>query len=68
MTKRVISPFVTLVGSKSVGWWDKSARRAEKEAEQASIRQSLIEWLADSSNEDSEEYSDIFKEVYGVRP
>lgn len=30
--------------------------------------QELLEWLADPANRSSENYSDIFKDVYGVRP
>ena len=28
----------------------------------------LLAWLADPANRYSEEYSDIYKDVYGVRP
>lgn len=27
-----------------------------------------LEWLADPANRDSEIYSDIYKDVYGIRP
>ena len=32
------------------------------------ILQQNREWLADPANRDSEIYSDIYKDVYGVRP
>lgn len=32
------------------------------------IAADLESWLADPSNMDNEEYSDIFKDVYGFRP
>ena len=32
------------------------------------VTAALVEWLADPSNEDDIEYSDIFKDVYGYRP
>ena len=38
------------------------------ECREAQIQAQLEAWLADPANEDSESYSDIFKDVYGVRP
>ena len=32
------------------------------------VTAALVEWLSDPSNVDDEEYSDIYKDVYGVRP
>lgn len=32
------------------------------------VTAALEQWLADPSNRDDEEYSDIFKDVYGFRP
>lgn len=32
------------------------------------VTAALEEWLADPSNVDDEEYSDIYKDVYGFRP
>lgn len=43
------------------------AAEAEKAMEEEILRQNL-EWLADPANRNSEIYSDIYKDVYGVRP
>ena len=43
------------------------AAEAEAALEDEILRQNL-EWLADPANRDSEIYSDIYKDVYGVRP
>lgn len=43
------------------------AAEAEKAMEDEILLQNLA-WLADSANKDSEVYSDIYKDVYGVRP
>ena len=43
------------------------AAEAEAAMEDEILRQNL-EWLADPANKDSEIYSDIYKDVYGVRP
>lgn len=43
------------------------AAEAEKAMEEEILRQNLA-WLADPANRDSEIYSDIYKDVYGVRP
>lgn len=43
------------------------AAEAEAVLEDEILRQNL-EWLADPANKDSEIYSDIYKDVYGVRP
>lgn len=43
------------------------AAEAEKAMEDEILRQNL-EWLADPANRNSEIYSDIYKDVYGVRP
>lgn len=41
---------------------------AQREMEDRAIEEELLAWLRDPTNADSEEYSDIFKEVYGFRP
>ena len=42
---------------------------AEAEAaREDEIRRQNLEWLVDPANQDSEIYSDIYKDVYGVRP
>lgn len=38
------------------------------EAAEAENEARLLAWLADPANRYSEEYSDIYKDVYGVRP
>lgn len=38
------------------------------EKREAEVLAELTAWLADPANRYSEEYSDIFKDVYGVRP
>lgn len=43
------------------------AQEAEEEAAADLLREQR-EWLADPKNRDSEIYSDIYKDVYGVRP
>lgn len=43
------------------------ATEVEAAKEEEILRQSL-EWLADPANKNSELYSDIYKDVYGVRP
>lgn len=43
------------------------AAEAEAAREDEILRQNR-EWLADPANWDSEIYSDIYKDVYGVRP
>lgn len=43
------------------------AAEAEAAREDEILRQNL-EWLADPANHNSEIYSDIYKDVYGVRP
>ena len=43
------------------------AAEAEAAMEDEILLQNL-EWLADPANRDSEIYSDIYKDVYGVRP
>lgn len=43
------------------------AAEAEAAREDEILRQNL-EWLADPANKNSELYSDIYKDVYGVRP
>ena len=43
------------------------AREAE-EAAAADLLREQREWLADPKNRGSEIYSDIYKDVYGVRP
>lgn len=43
------------------------AAEADKAREEEILRQNR-EWLADPANKDSEIYSDIYKDVYGVRP
>lgn len=43
------------------------AQEAE-EAAMADLLREQREWLADPKNRDSEIYSDIYKDVYGVRP
>ena len=43
------------------------AAEAEVAREDEILRQNR-EWLADPANWDSEIYSDIYKDVYGVRP
>ena len=44
--------------------------KADAEAERLDyeVEMKLRRWLADPANRYSEEYSDIFKDVYGVRP
>ena len=43
------------------------AAEKEKAMEDEILRQNLA-WLADPANRKSEIYSDIYKDVYGVRP
>lgn len=43
------------------------AQEAEEEAAADLLREQM-EWLADPKNHGSEIYSDIYKDVYGVRP
>lgn len=43
------------------------AAEAKAAMEEEILRQNL-EWLANPANWDSEIYSDIYKDVYGVRP
>lgn len=43
------------------------AQEAEEAASNDLLREQM-EWLADPANRDSEIYSDIYKDVYGVRP
>lgn len=43
------------------------AQEAEETAADRLLREQM-EWLADPKNRDSEIYSDIYKDVYGVRP
>lgn len=38
------------------------------EKREAEVLAELTAWLADPANRYSEEYSDIYKDVYGVRP
>lgn len=38
------------------------------EKREAEVLAELTAWLADPTNRYSEEYSDIYKDVYGVRP
>jgi hypothetical protein len=38
------------------------------EKREAEVLAELTAWLADPANRYSEEYSDIFKDVYGFRP
>ena len=48
---------------------DPMVEAAEAEAAlEDEILQQNREWLADPANRDSEIYSDIYKDVYGVRP
>ena len=44
--------------------------KADAEAERLDyeVEMKLRRWLADPANRYSEEYSDIFKDVYGFRP
>jgi hypothetical protein len=44
--------------------------KADAEAERLDyeVEMKLRRWLADPANRYSEEYSDIYKDVYGVRP
>lgn len=41
---------------------------AEQEMNDRAIEEELIAWLSDPANRDDEEYSDVFKDVYGFRP
>lgn len=47
---------------------EQDALRWEAEQEEARWREETIAWLDDPSNWSCEEYSDIFKDVYGFRP
>ena len=42
--------------------------RAEARRQEAAERAKLAAWLADPANWHDECYSDIYKDVYGVRP
>ena len=53
---------VTLTASQNtIGRYLAEVAEAENEAR-------ILAWLADPANRYSEEYSDIYKDVYGVRP
>lgn len=68
MTRRQITENITLIGSKSVSWWDRQVARERAAAERQAQRAELIAWLDDPANWDDELYSDIHKDVYGFRP
>ena len=38
------------------------------ERREAQVMADLMAWLSDPANADSADYSDIYKDVYGVRP
>jgi hypothetical protein len=40
----------------------------EERAKEEELLNANLEWLANPANWDSEIYSDIYKDVYGVRP
>lgn len=67
MTKRIIAPGITLIGSKSVSVWDRE-QNALKAPAKKSWREEALDWLSDPANYDDENYSDIFKDVFGSRP
>lgn len=52
--------------------WDRRAEEERQEAlweaRQAEWEEWASAWLADPANRGSENYSDIYKEMYGVRP
>lgn len=62
MTTFTVVDGVTCTASKAV--YD----RFLTERREAQVEADLRDWLANPANANSEEYSDIFKEVYGVRP
>ena len=62
MVKFVVIEGVTCTASQAV--YD----RFLAECHEVQVMADLRAWLCDPANADSEEYSDIFKEVYGVRP
>ena len=48
-------------------WADEQTRREKQAEHERETERELIEWLRTMSP-DSPEYSDVYKDVYGVRP
>ena len=69
MTTITIIEGVTLTAARStIDRYLAEVARAEARRQEAAERAKLAAWLADPANRYSEEYSDIYKDVYGVRP
>lgn len=68
MTKRIIAPGIVLIGSKSVAEWDRENNPNSNRNKARAERRAIHEYLSNPANYSDPEYSDIYKDVYGVRP
>lgn len=68
MTKRVIAQGITLIGSKSVAEWDRENDPNSNRNKARAERRAIAAYLSNPANFDDPEYSDIYKDVHGVRP
>lgn len=60
---------VTLTATQStINRYLAEVARAEARRQEAAEHAKLVAWLADPANWHDECYSDIYKDVYGVRP
>lgn len=68
MTKRVIAQGIILIGSKSVAEWDRENDPNSNRNKARAERRAIDEYLSNPANYDDPDYSDVYKDVYGVRP
>lgn len=69
MTTITIAEGITLTATRStIDRYLAEVARAEARRQEAAERAKLAAWLADPANWHDECYSDIFKDVHGVRP
>ena len=62
MTKIIITEGITLIATTS------TINAYKAEVAEMGVEREALEWLANPANWDAPEYSDIYKDVHGVRP
>ena len=64
----IINGVSCTLSDRTIREYQRSCRELAAEEREAAIHAANVAWLADPANRNSECYSDIYKDTYGVRP
>lgn len=64
----IINGVSCTLSDRTIREYQRGCRELAAEEREAAIHAANVAWLADPANRNSEIYSDVYKDTYGVRP